>query len=165
MAIPVQVVALVSNPLQFALRMKAEESSGWAKSQLEEVNLHIFHDPKLLKWTDQHQDSFVKWIIKWCIDLKHMSALIRNGSTIQLIFEDELRNDTDQTLTSLCKRLSLPYPASVKKRFSQHCVFQDAHGRQIPSENWRQLMSGAQYETALEVIRTMGIASIPGFEL
>ncbi len=165
MAAHTDVVALVSNPIQFALRMKVEESSEWATRQLKEAENHLVQNPMLFKWKDHHQDSFVKWVVKWCIDLKQMNILIRDGHSIHLLFDDELRNDTELALTQTCKRISLPNPDSVRHRLNQHCVFMDAHGRQIQGESCRHLMSDAQYETAQEVISAMGIRSLPGFQI
>ena len=158
-----EVIALISHPIPYALRMRTEESLPWADRQLQEADEHLGRDPVLQKWKKPNQDTLLKWVVKWCLDLIQMKKLIREGYPIRLVFDDALTNDTDQTLQTLCIQLDLHYSGSMHQRFNGHCVFGNNDGNRRAGENWRRLISNDEYDTAMAIINAMGLQDLPGF--
>ena len=120
-----KVIALVSHPGPFAKRMMALYGDGRNLDCMTSTRAYLQQYPEQLPGLEDMHLAEYAWVIKWCLDMKALENSSASGRRIQILREEDLMNNTRETLSQLLIDLEWNWKGDIGTHFPTFCRFHD----------------------------------------
>jgi lipopolysaccharide biosynthesis glycosyltransferase len=120
-----KVIALVSHPGPFAERMMALYGDGRNLDCMTSTRAYLQQYPEQLPGLEDMHLAEYAWVIKWCLDMKALENSSASGRRIQILREEDLMNNTRETLSQLLIDLEWNWKGDIGTHFPTFCRFHD----------------------------------------
>ena len=156
-----RLVALLVHPCSNANRRLLESRDARSEALLQEAEARIMKDDALRAFTGENPSKWVRWVVKWCMDVEDLMEAQRRGERIFIVLQEWLQWDTQRALNRLCKSLSMTLPEDLESRFPDFCTpcksMMPVKDRLTSEYYWEDFLEAAGHENVDGVLRHFGI--------